>query len=184
MTHTNLLVPLMFLLAGAVLAQSSGNAPGRFQAAAVTRTGHLQFAAAVDTVFPLFTPLGERHWAQGWDPEILYPKNLDVTAGMVFRTQEAVEHVWTVTRYDPAAHTVAYNVVAPGVLVRQIEVRCRATGANRTEVTVTDSYIGLSPEGNAVAEKIDEAAYAKKMAHWQQAIGAYLASAKKPGTQD
>ena len=174
MTNTFVVAALMFGVAGAVLAQTSGST---FQAAAVTRTGRLQFPAAVDTVFPLFTPLGERHWAQDWNPEIVYPKDVDVAAGMVFRTQEGVEHVWTVVRYDPPAHLVAYNVVAQGVLVRQIEVRCRAAGANSTEVTVTDSYIGLSPEGNAFVGKLDEAAYAKKMAHWQQAIGAYLASA-------
>lgn len=148
-----------------------------FQAAAVTRIGHLQFPAPINTVFPLFTPLGERHWAQGWDPEIVYPKDVDIAAGMVFRTQGPVEHVWTVVRYDPAAHTVAYNVVGRDVAVRQIEVRCRAAGANRTEVTVTDSYIGLSPEGNTLVEQLDEPAYAKKMAGWQKSIGEYLATA-------
>jgi len=172
MTNTTLLAALVFTLAGTALAQSPAGAP--FQATAVTRAGHLQFPAPVDKVFPLFTPQGERHWAPGWDPEILYPKHAEVAAGMVFRTQEGVEHVWTVTRYEPAAHTVAYNVVAHGVLVRQIEVRCRAADANRSEVSVTDSYVGLSPEGNAMVEKIDEAAYAKKMERWQRAIGAYL----------
>lgn len=174
--NTNLLAALMLALVGAVLAQSSAKNEG-FRAAAVTRTGHLHFPAAIDVVFPLFTPLGERHWAQGWDPEIVYPKDVDIAAGMVFRTNDGVEHVWTVVRYDAPTHSVAYNVVAHGVLVRQIEVRCRAAGADRTEVTVTDSYIGLSPEGNAFVEKLDEPAYAKKMAHWQQAIDAYLATA-------
>ncbi len=178
--NTNLLAGLMFALVGSMVAQSSG-ARETFRATAVTRTGHLQFPAAIDVVFPLFTPLGERHWAQGWDPEIVYPKDVDVAAGMVFRTQgEGVEHVWTVTRYDPAAHTVAYNVVGIGMAVRQIEVRCRPVGANRTEVTVTDSYIGLSPEGNALVEKLGEAAYAKKMAQWQQNIDAYLATVASP----
>jgi hypothetical protein len=147
-----------------------------FHAVAVTRTGHLQFPAAIDTVFPLFTPLGELHWAQGWKPEIIHPKDVDIAVGMVFRTQNTVEHVWTVIRYDPASHAVAYNVVGQGMAVRQIEVRCHAAGANRTEATVTDSYIGLSAEGNALVERLDEAAYAKKMAQWQQAIDAYLAT--------
>jgi hypothetical protein len=174
---TQLLAALALVLVGTAMSQS--NAEIGFQAEAVTRTGHLQFEAPIATVFPLFTPLGEKHWAKGWNPEILFPPDRDVAEGMVFRTQEGVEHVWTVTRYDPAKHTVAYNIVAHGMLVRQIEVRCRAAGANRTEVAVTDSYVGLSAQGNSFVEGLTESAYAAKMAHWREAIGEYLAGAAK-----
>ncbi len=174
--NTTLLVLAMSLVAGIALAQS-GPAEQAFQAAAITRLGHLQFEAPIATVFPLFTPQGERHWAQGWDPEILYPRDQEVAEGMVFRTREGVEHVWTITRYDPAAHAIAYNVVAPGILVRRIEVRCRPAGSARTEADVSDSYIGLSAQGNEVIGRLSEANYAKKMAHWKEAIGGYLAKA-------
>jgi len=147
----------------------------------VTRSGRLAFDAPVAVVFPLFTPLGEKHWAKGWDPEILYPREREVAEGMVFRTLEgeSVEHLWTVTRYEPKNYVIAYNVVAPGVMVRRIEVRCRAAGANRTEVMMNDSYVGLSEEGNSVVEGLTESAYAGKMKHWQEAIGGYLAGRAK-----
>jgi hypothetical protein len=176
---TRLLVPLALTLLGTMLAQSGGRKP-EFQGKGVTCTGHLQFDARVETVFPLFTPLGEKHWAKGWDPEVVYPRDRDVAEGMVFRTQDGVEHVWTLIHYDPANHSVAYNVVAHGMMVRNIEVRCRPAGTARTVVEVTDSYVGLSPEGNAFVERLTEAAYEKKMAYWKEAIGAYLAGAAKP----
>jgi hypothetical protein len=172
---TQLLAALALTVVGTALAQTDSG----FRADAVTRTGHLQFDAPIETVFPLFTPLGEKHWATGWNPEIVYPRDRDIAEGMVFRTQERVEHVWTVVRYDPAKYTVAYNTVGQGVAVRQIEVRCQAAGANRTDVTVTDSYIGLSPVGNSLVEGLTESAYAAKMAHWKEAIGAYLAQVAK-----
>jgi hypothetical protein len=176
---TRLFLPFALALLGTAFAQNHSNA-GAFRAAAVTRTGHLQFDAGVETVFPLFTPLGEKHWAKGWDPEILFPKDRDVAQGMVFRTREGVEHVWTLVRYDAANTTVAYNVVAEGVLVRQIQVRCHANGPARTEVEVNDSYISLSADGNAFIERLTEAAYEKKMAIWKEAIGGYLAGIAKP----
>lgn len=172
---TRLLVPLAAVLAGAAFGQAGG---GRFESLGITRIGHLQFEASVETVFPLFTPLGEKHWAKGWDPEIVFPHDRGVAEGMVFRTREGVEHVWTVVSYEPGSHGVAYNVVAEGVLVRQIRVRCRAQGPSRTQVEVTDSYVGLSQQGNEFIEALSEAAYEKKMVAWKEAIGGYLATAR------
>ena len=146
-----------------------------FRAAAVTRTGHLDFDGDIERVFPLFTPLGERVWAKGWNPEVLFPLDRDVAEGMVFRTrdQEGRLLTWTVTRYDPADHAVAYNVVAPEFVVRKLQVSCRALRA-RTEVEVIDSYVGLSEHGNEFVERLTEASYAAKMAQWKEAIGGYL----------
>ncbi|MBZ5567832.1 MAG: SRPBCC family protein [Acidobacteriia bacterium] len=175
---TQLLATLALVLVSTALAQSTTTGTG-FKAEGVARTGHLQFEAPIGAVFPLFTPLGEKHWAKGWNPEILFPRDHDVAEGMVFRTQEGVEHVWTVTRYDPAKRTIAYNIVAQGMLVRQIEIRCLAVGANRTDVTVTDSYVGLSAQGNSFVEGLTESAYATKMAHWKESIGGYLAGVAK-----
>ncbi len=164
------------MLAVAVVASTVAQSQtANFQAASATRKGYLQFDAPIATVFPLFTPEGERVWAKGWDPEILYPRDRELDEGLVFRTQDGVEHVWTVVRYDPAVYSIAYNVVASGMLVRRIAVRCRPAGPSRTEVEVTDSYIGLSEQGNGFVERLTEAAYAAKMAHWKQAIGGYLA---------
>jgi hypothetical protein len=174
---THFVVPAVLALAGTIFGQVHAGG-GEFHSLGITRSGRLQFDAGVETVFPLFTPLGEKHWARGWNPEILFPLDRDVAQGMVFRTHEGVEHIWTVIAYDPGNHTVAYNVVGEGVLVRQIRVRCQGTGPGHTEAEVTDSYIGLSRQGNEFIENLSEAAYEKKMAEWKEAIGAYLATAK------
>jgi len=61
--------------------------------------------------------------------------------------------------------------------VRNIQVRCRPAGPSRTEVEVTDSYVGLSPQGNQFIEQLTEAAYKQKMAGWQERIGDHLSGA-------
>src|SRR5512135_1664224 len=69
---STLMATVVFLLSSGMVAIAQ-QTPEKFAAATVTRTGHLTFDAPVEKVFPLFTPLGERNWAPGWNPEILYP---------------------------------------------------------------------------------------------------------------
>ncbi len=156
--------------------RSSNPADTGFRASAVTRTGFLEFEAPIATMFPLFTAEGERVWAKGWSPKILYPLDRDVAEGQVFQTCDDAKRLltWTMFRYDEPHHAVGYDVFAPDYLVRRIEVRCREAGPSRTQVEVTDSYVGLSPEGNEFVHQLTEGNYAIKMANWKEWIGAYL----------
>ena len=71
------------------------------------------------------------------------------------------------------------HVVAPAGLARNIKVQCKAAG-NRTEVTVTDAYIGLSEHGNMFVRSLDDAAYIKKMEGWRVPIEHYLKTGEAP----
>ncbi|MGH9522471.1 MAG: hypothetical protein ACRD3E_08060 [Terriglobales bacterium] len=155
-------------LSGRAHAQNSD-----FHAQRVVRTAHLNFQAAPEVVFPLFTPLGEKHWAKGWDPKLLYPADGNPVEGMLFYTADHEGTWWWLTRYDPANHTVEYHVVAPAGLARNIRVQCAVKGGG-TEVTVTDTYIGLNEHGNEFVRSLDEASYAQKMKGWEAPIKAYL----------
>ena len=53
------------LLGTAAIAASGGDAPER-----VSHTYEQHLAAPPDRVLPLLTPLGERAWAVGWDPQM------------------------------------------------------------------------------------------------------------------
>jgi len=46
-----------------------------FIAQQVTRSHTIHLPATPHEVFPLFSPLGEKHWAQGWEPEMLFPSS-------------------------------------------------------------------------------------------------------------
>lgn len=161
-----------FALSGRAHAQSSD-----FHAQRVVRTARLSFKASPDKVFPLFTPLGEKHWAKGWDPKILFPADGHPVEGLFFYTPDHEGTWWWLTHYDPASHSIEYHVVAPAGLARNIRVQCAAKDGG-TEVTVTDTYIGLNEHGNEFVRSLDEAAYATKMKGWEEPIRAYLNSAK------
>lgn len=152
-----------------------------FQPSTSTVAGTIVLQGPIDEVFPLFSPLGERHWVEGWDPEILAPAGTDWAQGMIFRTfSDTREDVWVVAELDRGAHRVVYYRTEPGVLVARIEVRCRALDDGQTEAATAYSYVGLSDAGNAHIAEWTDTAYAGKMQRWTQWINGYLATVQRP----
>ena len=144
-----------------------------FTAASIEFTGELEVALPVDEAFELFSPIGEKRWVPGWDPELLDPPGATWARGQIFRTREMYgDAVWLVTALDPAAHDVEYHRVEPGRYVARVRVRCSTEGARRTRVTVSYAFVGLSPEGNAEIARMTSADYAAKMERWERWIGA------------
>lgn len=150
-----------------------------FHAERVIRSGRFNLDTTPDKAFPLFTPLGEYHWAHGWNPEILYPADGHPVEGLLFRTSDHGGMYWWLTRYEPAKHLIEYHAVAPAGFGRNIRVECKSAG-NRTEVVVTDTYVGLSEHGNEFIRSLDEAAYARKMKGWEEPISRYLKTGEEP----
>ena len=177
MMNVTTAVALMALTATATLI--SAQEPTAFHAERVVRTGHFTLAASPDKVFPLFTPLGELHWATGWDPTVLYPADGHPVEGLLFRTNDHGGMYWWLTHYEPERHAIEYHAIVPEGFARNIRVECKAAG-NRTEVTVTDTYIALSEHGNAFIRSLDEASYARKMKAWEEPISRYLKTGEEP----
>lgn len=138
-------------------------------------TGGFAVAAPVGSVFPLFSPEGERRWVPGWDPELLHPPGAAWEEEMIFRTREEKgDAVWVVTRLAPGEHRVTYHRVEPGRWVARVEVRCTRIDDRRTDVRTSYRFLGLSPDGNAEIEAMTQAAYDAKMQRWSGWIGACL----------
>jgi hypothetical protein len=176
MNATDVLLPLAIALTGVL---ASAQQPSTFHAERAVRTGRFTVEGAPDKVFPLFTPLGELHWAVGWKPEVLYPADGHPVEGLLFRTPDHGGMYWWLTRYQPEKQTIEYHAIVPGGFARNIRVECKAAG-ERTEVTVTDTYIGLSDHGNHFIESLDETAYQKKMKGWEEPINRYLKTGEEP----
>ena len=146
-----------------------------FAAHAVRLAGGFSVAAGADAAFPLFSPLGERSWVPGWDPELIHPPGLDWAEGLIFRTREELgDAIWVVTRLDRAARHVEYHRVEPGRYVAHITVRCTPASDDTTDVSVVYEFVGLSERGNADIDAMTDTAYAEKMSRWSQMIAAAL----------
>jgi hypothetical protein len=140
--------------------------------------GTIRLQGSIDRVFELFSPLGEKHWVPGWDPELLHPEGVSWAAGLIFRTrEERGEAIWVVTRLERAAHDVEYHRVEPGRYVARVSVRCSPAGLNQTDAATEYEFIGLSEAGNAEIAAMDDAGYASKMERWATWINGYLEEA-------
>lgn len=169
---------VLTFIAGLAAGQARDGRPP-FRPQSMTLSGKLQIDGHVDEVFELFTPLGEKKWVEGWDPEILFPPGVSLAEGMVFRTfAQDQEEIWVVSHLDVPAHHILYDRVEPKHVAARVEIRCRATGAT-TEVSTSYRYVGLSDAGNRYVATWTDAAYAAKMARWQKLINRHLASLRK-----
>ena len=138
------------------------------------RSFHLDAPCA--RVFSLFTPLGERAWAPGWDPELLSGSE---ERGSVFRTRSHdTETLWIVVDYRPAEGRVSYARLKQGSNFGLVDVECRDVGGG-SEISVLYTLTGVSAQGDAfVRDFLAEDAYASFIDEWQHSISAALSASK------
>src|SRR6185437_14633732 len=84
------------------------------------RSFHLD--APLARVFPLFTALGEKAWARGWEPQLLSGRE---ERGSAFRTlHDGRETTWIVVDYLPSAGRVSYARLVQGSNIGLVDVQC------------------------------------------------------------
>ena len=146
-----------------------------FKASSVELSGDFTLPAPPEEAFPLFSPLGEKRWVPGWDPELVHPPEVSWDRGMIFRTrEERGDAVWIVTALDRERHEVEYHRVEAGRYVARVQVRCSAGAAGGTDVQVTYTFVGLSDVGNEDIAAMSPAAYEEKMRRWAGWITKHL----------
>lgn len=140
-----------------------------------TRSATIRLDAPPERAFGMFTPLGERAWAQGWDPEFLHPVDGEGCEGSVFITRaNSIETIWTTVAHDPPRRA-AYSRVTPGLHAVIVQVRLRPSGDGGTLADVSYAFTALTLAGNdAVAEMV--AGFDGWMEEWQTSINRALAS--------
>ena len=142
-----------------------------FTARSIELRGGFTLPAPPEVTFELFSPLGEKRWVPGWDPELVHPPGATWERGLIFRTrEERGDAIWVVTALDRAAHEVEYHRVEAGRYVARVAVRCSDPAGNGTDVRVTYTFVGLSESGNQDIAAMSAQAYEEKMRRWQDWI--------------
>lgn len=141
----------------------------------VTRTRTIRLHAKPEDVFPLFCPVREVEWVEGWDPEVVYSTSGLVEADCIFVTREAEERaIWAVIRHDAERFALDLLKVAPEEAVTRIEVRLEAAGGNHTDARIAYTHTALGPRGSAQVERFTEERYGKIMETWRRVLNHYL----------
>src|SRR5207302_5091768 len=111
---------------------------------------HLEGTVAVPLsrvdAFELFTPTGERRWADGWDPSFPALCADETTPGTVFQTRKHLPVTWVVVACDRPC-SITYANVSENDRAGLINVSCEPTDDGTTIATVSYDMTALSDEG-------------------------------------
>ena len=148
-----------------------------FKSQVVSHTDEFLIEKDISSVFPLFSPEGEKLWAPGWDyTNIMGSKELQ--PDYVFLTDshdhKSTTAIWIVVNYDSANHFVSYYKVEPDDKVGKIEVQCVGQYPGHTIVKVTYKYIGLSESGNRFIAGFTKKTYKAFIDEWRTLIEAHF----------
>ncbi len=144
----------------------------------VERSGSIRLHSAPDTVFPLFGPDREREWAEGWEPEAVWPGAVMAQEGAVFRTQHgAMEAVWVVSRFDAGERVVEYTTFRHEDRVTRITIQVEADAGHEgwSVAQVTYALTALSGRGAIHMSHFSDEHYREIMQEWERDINAVLA---------
>jgi hypothetical protein len=145
----------------------------------ITKSATITVNAPVEKSFPLFGPIREKEWAEGWAPEILYGDS-EVEEHMVFKTKSSFAEedffLWMITQYDPEKYLIEYTVSTPNRLWF-IRVQCEAYG-EKTAVSVSYTYTGLNKKGNELNRIALNRMYSDHLKDWERAINYYIKEGK------
>ena len=142
-------------------------------------SGSVPVALPAERAFHLFTPVGERLWAPGWEPSFPAGEVGDGSAaGTVFVTAAGgMETFWTVV--ERSADGVRYARVAPGVSAGTVAVRVRHDGPEAAVAEVTYDLTALTDDGDAVLADL-ESGDAAFLDGWREAISTAVSSGRVP----
>ena len=146
-------------------------------ASSTSHTAAFVINQAADTLFPLFSPEGERLWVPGWEyANIMGTTQLHEDYVFITRSHDhaAAEAVWIVKEYSPDTRRVQYYKIEPKEKLGIISVHCDPLGQHFTRVEVRYTYVGLSDSGNRFIAHFSAEQYAEFIAEWKTHLEAYF----------
>jgi hypothetical protein len=142
------------------------------------RTAEITVSLPPEQAMALFTPEGERRWAEGWDPHYPHAGRRE-GPGTVFTTSHG-SHLTTWVMVDHGPERIRYTRVVHGMTAGMIAVEVLGSQKEATHVRVTYDLTALSAAGESWLEAFD-AGYEAEIAAWSTEIAAALArSARVP----
>jgi hypothetical protein len=135
------------------------------------RTAEITVALPREQAMALFTPDGERRWADGWDPQYPEPGRRE-GPGTVFTTGHG-GHQTTWIMVDHRPESIRYARVVHGTTAGTIAVHVLSSSEHATRVVITYDLTALSTPGANWLKSFD-ADYDTEIAAWSTEIAAAL----------
>lgn len=154
------------------------------EAKIISKSSSIKLDGDFQQVFPLFGPIKEKEWAEGWNPQMVLPYPDLLEEHMVFQTpsghsEDPNPATWIVSKYDPDHWFIEYTVFTKA-RIWWISILCREEeNAFRTNATIEYKYLGLNEEANRLNEEALARMFMHDLKDWEHALNHYL----KTGTR-
>ena len=152
-----------------------------FKPERISRSATFTVHGKIENIFPLFGPICEAEWAEGWEPKILYRTNEQtlVEEHMIFQTNGKTgegKYTWVITQYQPEKFMIEYTI-STHERIWFVRVECKPF-QHQTDVKVTYTYTGIREEGKRKNEQALKRMFAQDLKDWEEAINYYLKTGK------
>ena len=141
----------------------------------VTHTYEQSIEGTIEEIFPLYCPVKEIDWCEGWNPKVVYSNSGVVEPNCVFITEhDGHETAWFVTDYDIKHGQVEMIYHTPGVIFTKLEIRVQPISVKQTKAVITYSKTSLGRHGDEVLKGFTKEYYDIMMDSWEKAMNHYL----------
>lgn len=142
-----------------------------------TRTHRLRLRDSPEQVFPLFCPVREIEWADGWSPDLVLTSCCVAERDCVFITSDKRGSAfWYITRHEPENWFVEMLKIAPGVTACRLNIQLGKEDAGCI-ADVTYTHTSLGPTGDELVAAFTTEHYQKFMQSWEEALNYFLTTA-------
>jgi hypothetical protein len=139
-----------------------------------THTRRLRLDAPAEKVFPLFCPVRETEWADGWSPDVVISSCGIAERDCVFLTSDKRgSAVWYVTRHEPEQFLVEMLKITPGATACRLNIHLGNEGTGCI-ADVTYTHTSLGPAGNDLVAAFTAEHYQEFMQGWEDALNHFL----------
>lgn len=149
------------------------------QSERISKTATIVLRAPYQKVFPLFGPVREMEWAEGWNPDILYG-NSEAEGHMIFRTKPRYDdedfYTWIISKWSPDQKLIEYSVSSKD-RVWFITIQFRDL-EKITEADVTYTFTGFNADAIRKNRESLERMYSEELKDWEGPINNLLSSKK------
>jgi len=170
-----ILAEMAILLGGMVVALAqSPSAAHHSIPLHVSNTFEFDVKEPLPQVAPLFGAHRERVWAEGWEPQFVYPQPAADQQGSVFQVSHgAHKSTWITTIFDPEKGHIQYAYFVPEAMAVLINIHLSVGPRYGTHVQVRYDRTALSPELNEHIRHQGEQD-AKSAEEWRTSIEGYF----------
>jgi len=156
-----------------------------FTAKRIIRNYRQAINALPGVVFPLFCPVREAEWLDGWKYEMIHSNSGLAEEGCVFSTPGDGEGdtVWVISRYDQENCLIEFTRFTPGSRTCVLKIAVTLKGDEDSNVDISYTYTGLIADGNTWIDNFTEDTFLDAVKFWERSMNHFLETGEKYQTR-